>query len=173
LNTTVPFQIDGWFLVNDKQEVSQYELTFRHFAWAIEELTPYVHLDVIWMTRLIRLSALTPLMAEELGSTSTNNTEVLQQAMITSTCLQAVSACTGDNAVYQSFADCTAQSSAKSLGAWDRLAGTQFSTAEILASVIDNRQMTVSCVELLPLNSWCTTLIYIAQNSRRLANLSA
>jgi hypothetical protein len=62
-------------------------------------------------------------MARELGISSTNSTQVLQQAMITSTCMTAMTACTGENAVYQSFQDCASQLRLKELGEWGRLAG--------------------------------------------------
>lgn len=40
LNKTWPFQIDGWFRVNDNREIEAFDLVFRHFSWVRPILLP-------------------------------------------------------------------------------------------------------------------------------------
>jgi len=39
---TIPIQIDVWFLFNDSGLISQYDITFRRLAWAIDYLKPFL-----------------------------------------------------------------------------------------------------------------------------------
>jgi hypothetical protein len=33
LNQTFPVEIGGWFVLNDQGEITQFDLTFRRWAW--------------------------------------------------------------------------------------------------------------------------------------------
>ncbi|ODO08970.1 hypothetical protein L198_00710 [Cryptococcus wingfieldii CBS 7118] len=105
LNTTVPVQIDIWFLFNDNLEVQQYDLVLRRAAWAFEDLAPY----------------LTPFMAARLSlPQNTSQPTILRSYFTQKICSTALSYCNGTNQQYSSFEDCEEQLGGKDLGEWFR-----------------------------------------------------
>ncbi|WVQ77240.1 hypothetical protein IAR50_006923 [Cryptococcus sp. DSM 104548] len=105
LNTTVPVQIDIWFLFNDNLEVQQYDLVLRRAAWAFEDLAPY----------------LTPFMAARLSlPQNTSQSDILRAYFTQKVCSTAVAYCNGTNQQYDSYQDCETQLGEKDLGEWFR-----------------------------------------------------
>ncbi|GFZ50808.1 hypothetical protein JCM24511_08566 [Saitozyma sp. JCM 24511] len=105
LNQTFPVEIGGWFVLNDQGEISQFDLTFRRWAWAMDTIVPQ----------------LVPQMATLVGSQRSNATLTLQQYLGMAICLASQSSCNGTNQQYSSFAACESFVSTLPVGSWDQL----------------------------------------------------
>ncbi|GFZ43541.1 hypothetical protein JCM24511_01261 [Saitozyma sp. JCM 24511] len=105
LNRSFPIQIDAYFLVNDQGEISQYDVSFRRWAWATDVIIPL----------------LIPYMADRINTTSTNATFVLQQYASDKVCRAAVQNCNGTNLQYDNYDDCMSFLAAKPIGEWYRM----------------------------------------------------
>ncbi|KAL7424715.1 hypothetical protein Q5752_000399 [Cryptotrichosporon argae] len=90
LDKSWPIQIDVFFDINEQGQISQYDITFRRWAWATDTIVP----EVI------------PYMGEALNTTSDNSTYILQQYLADVVCTAAMANCNGSNQQYESYDEC-------------------------------------------------------------------
>jgi hypothetical protein len=43
IKVMLPIQVDVWFLINDDGEIAQFDMVYRRWRWAIEQVLPYVN----------------------------------------------------------------------------------------------------------------------------------
>lgn len=106
LNLHYPVQIDLWLLFNEQKEVLQYDVAFRRWAWATDNLAPLI----------------LPPMAKYANITDTTDpTQILTRYTTPIICGAHQLYCKGDNQQYKDYADCVSQVSKKPLGTFYRM----------------------------------------------------
>ncbi|WVR05902.1 hypothetical protein IAU60_002928 [Kwoniella sp. DSM 27419] len=92
LNLTFPIELDAFLTINDNGEISQYDLIFRRWAWAIDTIMPL----------------LTPHMAQLLGMNNDNATLTLHQFLAFASCQQTMLFCNNEQVQYANISQCLA-----------------------------------------------------------------
>ncbi|WVQ85398.1 hypothetical protein IAT38_007563 [Cryptococcus sp. DSM 104549] len=105
LDKTVPIQVDGWFLINDQREITQYDLSFRRWAWTTDYLLPQ----------------LIPYMAAKVNMPATNQSDVLRNFVSHKICDTAATYCNGTNEQYNSYDTCMSFLNTRETGEFYRM----------------------------------------------------
>ncbi|KAL1413236.1 hypothetical protein Q8F55_000989 [Vanrija albida] len=106
LNLHYPVQIDAWMLFNEQKEVQQYDVSFRRWAWAVDNLAPKI----------------LPQMAQYANITNTTDpAQILTRYSTPIICGAHEIYCKGDNQQYKSYSDCVSFISKTPLGTFYRM----------------------------------------------------
>nr|XP_019015057.1 uncharacterized protein I206_01145 [Kwoniella pini CBS 10737]OCF53838.1 hypothetical protein I206_01145 [Kwoniella pini CBS 10737] len=120
LNTTYPMELEAFLTINDKKQITQYDLIFRRWAWATDTIIPQ----------------LTPYMAQLLGMSNDNSTLTLHQFLAYSSCTQTMGYCIGTNSQYDSLMECVANTTSLPTGQFYRVGENNLACRAVHASML-------------------------------------
>ncbi|OCF55462.1 hypothetical protein L486_06946 [Kwoniella mangroviensis CBS 10435] len=106
LNETFPIQIDAFMQVNENSEIQQYDVSFRRWAWATDNIIP----------------KLIPFMQKGLNLTNITDTSVILRTYLSEKiCQMAMDHCTGPYEQYKDTEECMTFLNGKEIGEWYRM----------------------------------------------------
>ncbi|WWD09406.1 hypothetical protein V865_007529 [Kwoniella europaea PYCC6329] len=106
LNETFPIQIDAFMQVNENSEIQQYDVSFRRWAWATDDIIP----------------KLLPSMQKGLNLTNITDTSVILRTYLSEKiCKMSMDHCTGPNEQYKDTEECMTFLSGREIGEWYRM----------------------------------------------------
>ncbi|WVQ62172.1 uncharacterized protein L199_000310 [Kwoniella botswanensis] len=139
LNTTYPIELEAFLTINDKREITQYDLIFRRWAWATDTIIPQ----------------LTPYMANLLGMSNDNSTQTLHQFLAYATCTQTMTYCTDGNAQYDTLTDCLANATSLPTGEFYRVGENNLACRAVHSSMLQLNPETYCPAMSLSGGSFC------------------
>ncbi|WRT64163.1 uncharacterized protein IL334_001092 [Kwoniella shivajii] len=144
LNTTYPLELEIFITINEQKEISQYDISFKRWAWATDTIVPL----------------LTPYMAQTLGMSNENSTVTLHQFLAFASCSQAMTYCNASNAQFENMSTCLASTAAIPTGEFYRVGENNLACRAIHASLLQLNPDTYCSAMSASASDWCVDRDY-------------
>lgn len=123
VNRNLPVDLNAWFAVNDAGQISQFDISFKRWAWAMETI----------------LSHLLPRMASWADTNSTDASIILRSYLTRSLCTSVSHNCARLDQPRWSLEECTAFTASLPIGEMDRLDDDSLACRAVHASLVPLR----------------------------------
>ena len=147
INRQIPLELGAWFLIDDSARIAAYDVTFRRWTSAIEDLMP----------------ALLPAMIKwaDPAANATDPSTALRRYLGRSICGSSLTTCAGHNAPWTTIDACRQYVTNATLGGFDQLGDDSLACRAIHASLASLRP-DYHCAAMGPSSTICNNKDYTA-----------